>query len=230
MLAGPIEASLRSAPAIDEAIVFGASRPTLGVLVIPSALPRVDHSAIIQAVQELNKISASHQEILDQMIVILPVDSTFPKASKGTVLRPKALDKFRDVIEEVYSRLESGRVRGDAGDVTVEDNDLTEYVRNAVKHGLPNSEDEIRDDDDLFVAGVTSLKASQIRGTLHQVRRRVHVFLPMMPHKSIRDTGVTSGCGRFAPQRSVRVPFHPKVGFTPLLDRPITYVIIAQAH
>lgn len=182
MLAGPIESSLRSDPAIDEAIVFGASRPTLGVLIIPSALPQVDQNAISKAVRELNKISASHQEILEQMIVILPADSTFPKASKGTVLRPKALDKFRDVIEEVYSHLESGRARGDAGDLIVRDDDLTEYVRNAVKHGLPNSEDEIHDDDDLFVVGVTSLKASQIRGMLQQVRRRGHALLPMMFH------------------------------------------------
>ena len=184
MLAEPIESILRSSPAIKEVVLFGASRPILGILVIPSALAHFqDHGAIIQAVRELNKTSASHQEIMDRMTVVLPPHAVFPKASKGTVLRPKALEKFRDAIEEAYTRLETGEHTTNSEYATVKDDDLLEYVRATVKQGLPIGANELGDDDDLFVAGVTSLKASLIRGELQQVRLYRRGLLSILTHQ-----------------------------------------------
>lgn len=178
-MAGPIETSLRSSPAIDEAIVFGASKPALGVLIIPSSVNgSASKEGILEAIRELNKTGASHQEIMDEMVIILSRDTIVPKASKGTVLRPKALEKFCDRIDEAYTRLERGGLV--AEDALVEDDDLLEYVRDAVKQNLPDGVVQIGDEEDLFVAGITSLKASRVRGMLQRVRQYSIMFFIMV--------------------------------------------------
>ncbi|EPQ56692.1 thioester reductase [Gloeophyllum trabeum ATCC 11539] len=137
-----IENSLRASPAISEALVFGASRPLLGVLILPADGDAARES-ILDIVHTLNQRGPSYSHIVDEMVVILPSGSTIPKASKGTLLRPLAYAQYADVIELAYRTFNSG-----GGSYTIGEWD---------------------NDEDLFALGITSVKAMALRSKLQKL-------------------------------------------------------------
>ena len=90
--ASPLETALRACPAISEAIVFGAERPALGVIILPAS-PSTPISDILERVHVVNDSSASYARIPDQLVIVLDAAKAtrIPKTSKGSVIRPKAL-------------------------------------------------------------------------------------------------------------------------------------------
>ncbi|KAI0343014.1 acetyl-CoA synthetase-like protein [Trametopsis cervina] len=166
-----IETKLRASRYITEAIAFGASKPMLGVLVIPSS-SMIDRDQIAECVHELNQASAPYATIFDEMIVVLPYDTDLPKTSKGSVIRPQALKKYADIIENTYRRFEEGTSVLPEGPTS--DEDMQDLVRRLVSEIMkptlrgpvvPN----FRNDDDLFNLGLTSLQALSIRGSLQKL-------------------------------------------------------------
>lgn len=170
--ANAIETKLRASPDIAEAIVFGALRPMLGVLVVPAS-SSTSLETIVQRIHEVNVCSAPYATIVDDMIVRLPHDAELPKTSKGSVIRPRTLKQYASVIDEAYRRFEEGTVDGRPNEIMTNEG-LKDYVRRLVFDALalvPAGEStNINDDDDLFALGLTSLHAVQIRGALQKVR------------------------------------------------------------
>ena len=170
MSANAIETKLRASRDIAEAIVFGASKPMLGVLVVPasSSMPK---EQLVRCVQEVNASSPSYATILDDMIICLPHDARLPKTSKGTIIRPQIIKQLAHIIEDAYRRFELG-VEASHGEI-VSDDDVKKYVRQLVLEVLQdlakgNRCSNFEEDDDLFALGLTSLHAIQIRGSLQK--------------------------------------------------------------
>ncbi|GJE91273.1 hypothetical protein PsYK624_074220 [Phanerochaete sordida] len=177
--ANPLETALRACPAISEAIVFGAERPALGVLIVPAS-PAVTRTEILERVRIVNNTSASYACIPEQLVVILTAEDArkIPKTSKGSVVRPTALHVFAALIKEAYRRLESG-------DVTAEEivygafdegEAMKDYIRSAVARARrqnPHAGDHQRtgptDDVDLFNAGLDSVQAILVRSDLQKL-------------------------------------------------------------
>ena len=170
MSANSIETKLRASRDIAEAIVFGASKPMLGVLVVPasSSTPK---EQLVRHIQEVNASRSSYATILDDMVICLPHDAMLPKTSKGTIIRPQVLTQYTDIIEDAYRRFELGSEAG-CGEI-VSDDDVKKYVRQLVLKALKdlangNRCSNFEEDDDLFALGLTSLHAIQIRGSLQK--------------------------------------------------------------
>lgn len=181
--ANPIETGLRACPAIAEAIVFGAERPALGVLIV-SASPSTPRSDVLKRVHLVNDSSPSYARIPDQLVLVLDTVAAakIPKTSKGSVVRPKALHVFAELIDQAYGRLETGNIgledefESDVNGVDAEAADVNAYVRNCVSKALQQRRGstgygltKLRDEDDFFNAGVDSVQAVLIRSSLQKL-------------------------------------------------------------
>lgn len=183
--ASPIETALRSYPSISEAIVFGAARPMLGVLVLPAATATTKD--VLACVHAINKTNPSYAQILDELVIFLPSNSTtqIPKTSKGSVIRPKALTVFARSIDDAYLRLQNDVCQSDMPSPPKDQEDVHIYVRSVISkvlrelRGSSRNElclSEIRDDDDLVDAGIDSVCAVLVRSNLQNVRLNRHTL------------------------------------------------------
>ncbi|KZT25172.1 acetyl-CoA synthetase-like protein, partial [Neolentinus lepideus HHB14362 ss-1] len=170
--ASAVENSLRASPIVCEALVFGSSRPFLGVLVLPAGVTATRES-VLDVVHAVNSRNPSYAHIMDEMVIVLPPDSVFPRASKGTLLRPLAYQQYAETIERAYHTLEAGDASA-SNLLLLSGQDLVAYVRDATRLAVPEEISLWTDDDDLFVLGVTSVKAIELRSKLQQlVDRRI---------------------------------------------------------
>lgn len=163
----PIERTIKTSPLVDEAIVFGDKRDQCGVLVIKAKdAPEDDDkyiNAIWPAVEEANSECPSHSRIDKQMIRPLPHGTEVPRTPKLTVIRLQAYRKFADIIGDTYKRLqgseeEKARITDPA--------EMLELVRNIILATLGDRGRGVTDDDDLFAAGIDSLKATKVSNAL----------------------------------------------------------------
>ncbi|KAF7794267.1 hypothetical protein EIP86_005400 [Pleurotus ostreatoroseus] len=168
--ANPIETALRASPLISEAVVFGASQPALGVLIVPAS-SETKEDAVRAYMRDVNANSASYAQIPDALVVVLPSDSSLPKTSKGSIVRPRALVQYASVVEEAYRRFEQGARDDDSP--AVEDVDVKDYIRRVIRDALWSRNSakitEIDDDADLFALGVDSVQAIGVRSKLNKL-------------------------------------------------------------
>jgi long-subunit acyl-CoA synthetase (AMP-forming) len=190
--ANPLETALRACPIVSEAIVFGTSRPALGALIVPAS-ESVAASDILNRVHAVNEHSPSYARILDELVIVLSTEQArqIPKTSKGSVIRPRALTAFDEVIADAYKQLETGYgVFRDQADHTLEssvetESDVASYVRRVVCESLQqrhracaneNEKEDCGDEDDLFNAGIDSVQAVWIRSALQKVILSRHLY------------------------------------------------------
>jgi hypothetical protein len=142
----------------------------IGVLVVPAS-SSIPLETITQRVHEVNACGASYATIIDDLIVRLSHDAELPKTSKGSIIRPRALKQYANVIDEAYQRFDEGTVDDKLGGTATYEG-LKACVRRLVLDALslvPDSgSTNVDDDDDLFSLGLTSLHAAQIRGSLQK--------------------------------------------------------------
>lgn len=161
--------------------MFGASRPALGVLVVPTSSD-TSPDDIRARLHKANSNNPSYAQIPDLLLVILPPGADLPKTSKGSVVRPRALVQYKQIIDEAYDRLEMGREdavapNGESGSSmhlkTVDE--VQHFVRGVILDSLRKSNKPCKgwlgDDDDLFDLGVDSLQAMTVRSTLQKASK-----------------------------------------------------------
>lgn len=203
----------------------------------------MSEQTILEHVQAVNAANPSYAHVLAELVVVLPVDeaSAIPKTSKGSVIRPKALQVFADAIDEAYRRLESGQ-QGPADGMSsasklVDVNDeaaLTNYVRGAIRQALGGyrvngaATKVVGDDDDLFNAGIDSVRAVSIRGALQQVR-----FLRKRPMRStprliLSIVGRTTVWEDTSEQHRTGAPNHYKVRISLILFSTCGHSLLSQ--
>jgi aryl carrier-like protein len=174
----PIELTLRgSSTYISDAIVFGHGRSQIGALIVladgaPEGLSDAEYYELIKpAVHAANAGAPSHSQLSPETLIYLPFSTPIPRADKGSFLRPKVYAAFKDVIVNVYKRLEGEDVDSNNERrrlVNVEE--AVQVVTEVVRAAAGRADDaRLGPMTDLFDYGLDSLQAGRIRNTLQRV-------------------------------------------------------------
>jgi aryl carrier-like protein len=164
-----LEGNVRSDRNVAEAVVFGAGRPNLGILVVPAA--SLAHATadevreLVWPVVERAQASAEgYARISKEMVCVLPVDCACPRTDKGSVIRQAFYKAFAAEIDAAYDAADKG-----SGEVRVmSEPELRKFLREALGQvtGRALDKETVSDDTDFFVLGLDSLQALQLRSRI----------------------------------------------------------------
>lgn len=161
-----MEGKIRSNKNVTEAVVFGAGRAHLGILLVPAAgLATRTNEEILDViwpiVEVANKSADAFARISRNMIRLLPHDCVYPHTDKGSIIRQAFYQKFKAEIEETYDLAESSSEELMQFDLP----ELQQFVRDLLYKTL-GAHTPVQDDDDFFSLGLDSLQAIQMRSEI----------------------------------------------------------------
>ena len=159
----PIEGRVRRDPHVREAIVFGIGRAIPGLLLFRAESARsLSDKEFVDSVwptlEAANHNAEGFSQIGRDMVVPMSVDIQIPSTDKGTFVRAQAYIKFEKEIEHAYQRLEEQQ----EGDMKLDLPELESYLAKLAQ-GLLRI-DQFDRHTDLFILGMNSLQAIQMRG------------------------------------------------------------------
>lgn len=161
-----MEGSIRSSKNVKEAVVFGAGRPYLGILVVPSETwAGKPDSDIIQAlwptIELCNQSADSFAAISKSMVKLLPWDCEYPRTDKGSVIRQACYKVFKETIDDAYDSqdVQEGNLQA------MEFPELNKFISGLLVQTL-SLVDAPADDVDFFALGLDSLQAIQMRSEI----------------------------------------------------------------
>lgn len=158
-----IEGVARKNPNVDEAIAFGATRPRIGLFVIPSERsPFQTDSELVDAIfpeiEASNRESPAYAYISRDMVHVLPKDTVYRKTDKGTVIRSAFYKDFAEKINEIYD------VPDSRGDQFLEGEELLQFLRQSLLEVAPSVESSVlTETTDIFSLGIDSLQSIRLR-------------------------------------------------------------------
>ena len=160
------EHEIRTNPNVSEAIIFGAGKPRLGMMIIPSDVTEgfddeVILGSILPSLEKANKEAPGYAQINTEMVKILPRDTDLPKTDKGTVIRARFYKEFGSQIDAVYEATEVP-----SGQLALSEAELQEWLRKELTESMNLDSNEIDNDSDIFSFGVDSLRAIQLRSNV----------------------------------------------------------------
>lgn len=167
-----MEGTIRSHKAVTETVVFGAARPYLGMLVVPSpATNGLSNNEIVDqiwpVIEQANRTAEAYARITRPMIHILPHDCDFPRTDKGSIIRQAFYKQFAPEIESAYDLAASAQ-----GDLKAfEIPELEHFIRTTVTNSLPQV-GYIDRYADWFSLGLNSLQSILIRT---EILKRVNI-------------------------------------------------------
>jgi acyl-CoA synthetase (AMP-forming)/AMP-acid ligase II len=191
----PIEGAIVQDLLVKEAVVFGIDRPVPGLLLFRSkaASGLTDDQFLDRVwptIEKVNTFSEAFSQIGREMVVVIPHNVDYPSTDKASIKRAQLYRKFHSVIDDVYSRLESGST---SGTLNLSSSELEEWILSEFQKLdvlLPNNT------SDFFSAGVDSLKAIQMRGLIiKSLDLRMHA--EKLPSMIIYDCGNTRKLAKF---------------------------------
>ncbi|KAL7917780.1 hypothetical protein ACQKWADRAFT_331624 [Trichoderma austrokoningii] len=161
-----MEGRIRSNKNVTEAVVFGAGRAHLGILLVPSAgLAAHTNEEILDTIWPIvefaNKSTDAFARISRDMIRVLPHDCAYPRTDKGSIIRQAFYQKFKTDIEETYDLAESSSEQREQLDLP----ELQQFVRDLL-HRTLEALTPVQDDEDFFSLGLDSLQAIQMRSEI----------------------------------------------------------------
>ncbi|KAF8253407.1 acetyl-CoA synthetase-like protein [Wilcoxina mikolae CBS 423.85] len=166
-----LEDATRRSRYVTQAVVFGAGKPTLGLIVVASdnatGMTRDEIiSGIWPDIEKGNTLVPAYAKISRDAVIIKSPGTEFPRTDKGTAIRTAFLRTFDDDIQSYYDSIErndtqSGKVLSEA--------EIRQLVRKTVLDALQMEDDNIlKNDTDFFSLGLDSLMAINIRRKLAQ--------------------------------------------------------------
>jgi thioester reductase-like protein len=161
-----LEGLVRQHELVAEAVVFGAGKPHLGLVLVPSPagaeIPREELlDAIWPSVDHAQARMPSYAQISRDMVVALDPDTVYPCTDKGTVIRQAFYRTLEKQIAKAYMEKE-----GD-GDLSLSEVELRDFIRRELLNIVPlENPSQVADDTDLFGLGMDSLQSSQLRSIL----------------------------------------------------------------
>lgn len=163
-----MEQALRQNKLVQEAVMFGAGKAQLGMIVIASTLATsmlaedlID--ALWPTIVAENKPLPAYAQLARDMIKVLPAGTTYPSTDKGTMIRQAFYRKFQQEIEEVYQQAEAKS----AGTLVLTEPQLRDFIRSTLLELSPQDDaSELTDDTDLFSLGVDSLQSTRLRARI----------------------------------------------------------------
>ena len=160
----PIEGRIQQDPLVKECVVFGVDRPVPGLLLFRAEAARGLSDAefvekVWPAIEDANSRAEGFSQISRDMIAVIPEDVECPSTDKSSIKRAAVYREFQDVIEGVYTALESSS----EGTLKLSVVELEEWiVKSFAELGIQLENAKT----DFFSAGVDSLKAIQMRGLI----------------------------------------------------------------
>ena len=160
----PMEGRIVQDPLVKEAVVFGVDRSVPGLLLFraKSAAGLTDEEFVDRvwpAIADANSRAEGFSQISRDMVAVIPEDVDCPSTDKSSIKRAAVYRDFKDVIDEVYVRLEHGIV----GTLKLSVPELEQWIIKSFAELGIHLENA---DTDFFSAGVDSLKAIQMRGLI----------------------------------------------------------------
>ncbi len=161
------EQMIRDNVNVTEAVLFGSSKPRVGMLLIPSdATTGMTEEQILQLVtpviNQANEDTPGYAKLALDMVKVLPIGSPYPRTDKGTVIRAAFYKQFANEIDTIY---EAGDIS--SGDLALSEEELRVFLHAEMVRLLDLKDPTVLGDDtDFFSLGVDSLQAIQLRGIL----------------------------------------------------------------
>jgi hypothetical protein len=167
----PLEHAVGGSEYVHVAVVFGAGRSSLGMLVVPSTkatgLSREELEEKIAANLDLgNSRVPVYAKVSMDSVVLKEVGTQVPMTPKATVIWPQVLAQFASNIDEFYAERERAQ---NSLAKAIPDDLVHTVVRRLVctTLGVPEDGDgSMTDADDFFTLGMDSLLASHVRARL----------------------------------------------------------------
>lgn len=165
-----MEGTVRANKYVAEAVVFGAGRPYLGILVVPasstSKFTDAETLDIIWPVVELaNQTADEFARISKGMVKLLPRNCEYPRTDKGSIIRQAFYRTYELEIQDMYDEADMGSSRDTLRSMSFQE--LQEYIRHLATNALSFGKD-FGNDEDFFTLGLDSLQAIQIRSEIIQ--------------------------------------------------------------
>lgn len=156
----PIEGRIRQDHLVQEAAVFGIGRSVPGVIVIrsPDAKNMSDDEffqAVWPSVEDANSRAETFSRVPKELVILVAADTEYPKTDKGTFIRAKIYDQFKDEIEKVYSDFENGQV----GDLALAVPELEQWLLKEFGKELGIN---LELGTDFYQAGIDSLQSTRM--------------------------------------------------------------------
>ena len=161
----PIEGCIRQAALVKEAVVFGVGKSVPGLLLFRAEGAEIlsDEgfiSSVWQDVEAANRLAEGFSQIGKNMIVPMPFGIEIPTTDKGSILRTQVYRMYEHEIDNAYvtnDERSDGAMKLDLKDL---EHWLLELGQIVVGPQVQRLE------DDLFVLGMDSLQAIQIRSQI----------------------------------------------------------------
>jgi hypothetical protein len=162
-----MEGMIMSHPEVRSAIMFGTGRLRSGILLEGQRPPKskVETASLIQSIwpsiELANQCCPAHGQILKGMAILTSPEKPMMRAGKGTIQRGNTLRLYQDEINVLYESQEAPVDTVWADEITFEDQGALKFsLRNFMSKEIGLR--EIGEEEDLFSAGLDSLKASNV--------------------------------------------------------------------
>lgn len=168
----PIEDSFKQHEEIQDAIAFGANRPFLGAIIEvkePISSETFRRKRLSSILSDVNAKLPSHAKLSQEMVHIVNAKegllNNLPRSSKGTLQRGLALEKLQSIIDDIYDSFEQGTAPTAQEKQDLHGEALIKWLHETVSEIASR---QLGNDEDLYGAGVDSIKAVRIRAAVHQ--------------------------------------------------------------
>ncbi|KAI0050775.1 acetyl-CoA synthetase-like protein [Auriscalpium vulgare] len=179
----PLESILARDPRISCAIMFGRGHFQNGVLIQPAPAYAFDpenevklsefRNMIWPTVEKLNEYAPAHSRLFKEMIIVSIPSKPFEYTAKGTPRRPAVLRSYEPEIDALYTAVQTASQTDIGPPGTWNEAETRSFLRAVVGSVLKS---DIGDEDDLFLAGCDSLKATFIRNAIMFALRQTTNF------------------------------------------------------
>jgi hypothetical protein len=161
-----LEGTIRQDAAVSEAIVFGAGKAKIGMMIIPSAeAAALSADQIVEqiwpTVEKTQTAMPAYGQLSRDMVKILPPDTQYPRTDKGTIIRQAFYREFGELIEDAYEDKTA------EGALSLSESELKSFLNEQLRGILPaKAYSALTEDADFFNLGMDSLQATQLRSVL----------------------------------------------------------------
>ncbi|EAU33556.1 conserved hypothetical protein [Aspergillus terreus NIH2624] len=162
-----MEGRVRQHSEVAEAIVFGAGKACIGLVVIRApGTSSLSDDAIIDiiwpSIEKAHEAMPAFGQLSRSMIIVLPENTKFPRTDKGTVIRQAFYREFADLLERAYETEDAM-----TGSQVLSEAELRAFIRKQLLQLLPLKDNaRLTDDSDFFSLGMDSLQATQLRSVI----------------------------------------------------------------
>ncbi|KAI0050773.1 acetyl-CoA synthetase-like protein [Auriscalpium vulgare] len=201
----PLETILARDPHISCALMFGRGHFQNGVLIQPTPAFAFDpenesmlsefRNLIWPTVVKLNEYAPAHSRLFKEMILVSKPSKPFKYTAKGTPRRPAVLRTYEPEIEALYAAVQNASQTDIVPPGTWNEAETRSFLRAVVGSVLKS---DIGDEDDLFLAGCDSLKATFIRNAImYALRQTTNFPTTTMPNNFVYEHPTISSLSNF---------------------------------